>query len=193
MLGRIVPTREVQARWSFAEITGRFKHEYSGRFHDVTDVALIAKIQGGQAFESLTPGEKETLARWNETGFRHDFADAFRWYGTFRAESWSKEQLLRLNVVPTLDPQRRRRVVPLLSFLTAPRFSEATDPRVQADRVPLDEPLQLVEPLITGHWGTGEQVLWEGYFRAALFVRSEDLDAHILVWVPHEGNWPGRN
>jgi hypothetical protein len=127
------------------------------------------------------------LADWFETGLRSDFANSMRqWYDTFECQSWSKERLMRLKVIPRLDARK----VPLLSFLTSPRPLEDSDPRVAADKVPLNVAYLQKEPLISAHWDDGVEVLWEGYFRAALFARSEDPDAEILVWVPCKGNWP---
>ena len=40
-------------------------------------------------------------------------------------------------VLAALDPQRKKQIVPLISFLASPRFPEDTDPRNAADKVPL--------------------------------------------------------
>jgi hypothetical protein len=188
----VISRRELGARWSYAEVTGRFADTYRQNHTDSASVALLTKIADGTAFADLTRADRDMLVGWFETGLRKDYANAIQWYDTFKCESWSKDRLMRLNVIPLLDPQRQGRKVPLLSFLTSPRFPEDSDPRVAADKVPLDKPYRHEEPLVVGHWNDGLEVLWEGYFRAALFARSEDPDAEIFVWVPFEGNWPGK-
>jgi hypothetical protein len=192
MIGTVISRRELEARWSCAEVAGRFADDYRKYQTDPASVALLKKIADSAAFADLTHTDRDMLAEWFETGYRRDFANAMKWYDTFKCESWSKEKLMRLNAVPRLDPQWQGRTVPLLSFLTSPRPLEDSDARVAADKVPLNEPYQHKEPLVLGHWDNGLEVLWEGYFRAALFARSEDPDAEILVWVPFEGKWPGK-
>jgi hypothetical protein len=190
MIGTVIGRYELAARWSYAEVSGRFADEYRKRHPDSASIALRTKIANGAAFTDLSHTDHDMLVEWFETGVRSDFANAMRWYVSFKCESWSKEKLMRLNVVPRLDPQKKGRIVPLLSFLTSPRPLEDSDPRVTADKVPLNEPYLQKEPLVIGHWNDGLEVLWDGYFRAALFARSEDPDAEILVWMPFEGNWP---
>jgi hypothetical protein len=46
MIGKIVGHREVAARWSFVEITGRFGSAYTQNHRDAASVALIAKLDG---------------------------------------------------------------------------------------------------------------------------------------------------
>jgi hypothetical protein len=179
MIGKVIPTAELQARWSYAEIDGRFKQYY------IVDSDLRQKAADHVPFDELTQNEMSLLTRLNITGYRKDFALILSTIKTFQCESWTKEQLLRVYTLPILDPRRQKRHVPLLSFLTAPRFNEDTDPRVNADKVPLDTPFYQREPLIVGYWNYGVQVLYEGYFRAALFIRSENPNANILVWVPN--------
>jgi hypothetical protein len=193
MIGTIISRCELRARWSYAEVTGRFADTYRKNHTDSASVALLTKIADGAVFADLTHTDRDILVGWFETGLRKDYANAMQWYDTFKCESWSKEKLMRLNVLPCLDPQRQGRIVPLLSFLTSPRsLEDSDDPRVAADKVPLNERYRHKEPLVVGHWDNGLEVLWDGYFRAALFARSEDPNAEIFVWVPFEGNWPGK-
>jgi hypothetical protein len=190
MIGMVISRREIEARWSYAEVTGRFADKYRQNHTDPDSVALLRKIEGGAAFADLTQTDRDMLTGWFETGFRNDFAAGMKWYDTFKCESWRKERLMRLNVVPRLDPKGRGRKVSLHDFLTSPLPDEDSHPRVAANKVSRDTPYQQKEPLIVGHWDDGLEVLWEGYFRATLFARSEDRDAEILMWVPFEGNWP---
>jgi hypothetical protein len=191
MKGTIVSPLEVQARWSWAEIAGRHAARYRAVHPEPDDLALQDQIVAGTSFDSLPGRDKARLAHWFQTGYRSDYANAFGWYQSFICQAWTKDQLLQLCALPRLDPQRRWQLVPLLSFLLSPADpNDPDDPRVAAQRVPLDQPFTQTEPLVLGHWDDGTEVLWEGYFRAALFLRSEDRDAQVLVWVPHRGHWP---
>jgi len=62
-----------------------------------------------------------------------------------------------------------------------------------ADMVPIDSPFEQQE-LDVGHWDNSARLtLWEGNFRAVLISSIADPDAQVLIWVPHEGNWPGKS
>ena len=188
MLGKIVKPAEVAARWSFCEITGRFAGEYRERHRDPDSAALIAKIMTGLAFDDLTDADHARLADWFHTGFRSDFANAMRWYDAFICESWTAERLSNLCVMPSVEPDRRR----LGSLTNSPGRDEIANPRVALARIPHDEIYKHGEPLVVGHWDDGLPVLWEGYFRAMLFLRSAKPSDEILLWVPHIGTWPTR-
>jgi hypothetical protein len=200
MLGKIVGHREIAARWSYAEITGRFASAYIQNHQDAGSVALISKIRNGAPFDNLDGAERERLAEWFDTGYRRDFANALHgWYRSFRCESWTKSQLARIHTLPYIDPLGRNRSLAFLSYLAHPRKRlpggrlDAGDPAVAADAIPIDVPFVQLEPLIIGHWDDGTLLLWEGNFRAALFFRTADPKARVLVWVPHEGSWPGNS
>jgi hypothetical protein len=75
MLGKIVGHREIAARWSYAEITGRFASAYIQNHQDSGSVALISKIRNGASFDNLDGAERERLALWFDTGYRRDFPD----------------------------------------------------------------------------------------------------------------------
>jgi hypothetical protein len=75
--GTIVTHREVAARWSYSEVTGRFASQYSQRYIDPDSVTLISKITSSVPFENLTDPEKQQLAEWFDTGYRQDYANAF--------------------------------------------------------------------------------------------------------------------
>jgi hypothetical protein len=197
MIGRIVGHREVAARWSFVEITGRFASAYIENHWDAASVALIAKIKNGASFDDLGGAERERLALWFDTGFRADFSNALNgWYRSFRCESWTKSQLAKIHTLPAVDPLGRYRSLTFLSYLAHPRKRlpsgalDERDPAVAADAIPIDVPFVQPEPLIAGHWDDGTLMLWEGNFRAVLFSRAADPEAEVLVWVPHEGSWP---
>jgi hypothetical protein len=200
MQSRIISQRELAARWSYAEVTGRFANEYIGRFQNSESIALIAKIAGATPFDILDAAEKERLSVWFETGYRKDYANAFNgWYKSFQCETWTKSQLARVHTLPVIDPLEQRRSLAFLSYLAHPRKRlpngdiDIRDPAVAADSVPIATPFVQKEPLVIGHWDDGKLTLWEGNFRAVLFARTSDPKAEVLVWMPHEGNWPGKN
>jgi hypothetical protein len=199
MLGKIVNHREVAARWSYAEVTGRFASAYVEAHQDAESVALITKIRNDASFDDLDEIERERLAVWFDTGYRKDYAKALNgWYKSFRCESWTKSQLARVHTLPIIDPLGQWRSLAFLSYLAYPRRRlpdgepDVRDPAVAADMVPTDTPFVQREPLIIGHWDDGKIVLWEGNFRAVLFARTADPKAEVLAWVPYEGNWPGK-
>src|SRR5262249_44763726 len=116
----------------------------------------------------------------------------------FRCESWTKSQLARVHTLPIIDPLGQGRSLAFLSYLAHPRKClhgggpDQRDPAVAADAVAIATPFVQKEPLIIVHWDDGKLTLWEGNFRAVLFARTADPDAEVLVWVPHEGSWPGK-
>jgi hypothetical protein len=158
MLGRIISQREVAARWSYAEVTGRFGNEYKSLFNDPESVALLAKVEGGVSFDHLDETKKDRLATWFSGGYRRDYANALNgWYRSFRCESWTKSQLARVHTLPIIDPLGQHRSLTLFSYLAHPRRRrpngelETNDPAVAADAVPLDQQFMQTEPLIVGH------------------------------------------
>jgi hypothetical protein len=174
MKGKIITHREVAARWSYAEITGRFAAEYATRHPEAASVALMTKIRSGTLFDDLNQAERDQLSNWFDTGYRRDYATVFNaWYRSFRGESWTKSQLAAVYTPSSTEPS-----------------GEGRDAAVAADAVPTASTQQ--EPLIIGHRDDGKLALWEGTCRASLFARAADEDAQILVWVPYDGNWPGR-
>ena len=198
-IGQIVSQREIAARWSFAEITGRFASEYIAAHRDRLSSDLIAKILGGAPYDELDEGERELLSHWFDTGYRKDYARALNgWYDSFRCESWTKSQLARVHTLPIIDPLKQGRSLAFLSYLAHPRHRlpngdlEVRDAAVAADSIPIDTPFAQKEPLVIGHWDDGKLTLWEGNFRAVLFARTADPAAQVLVWMPHEGRWPGK-
>ncbi|UWU68195.1 hypothetical protein [Bradyrhizobium sp. NC92] len=199
MKGKIFTHREVAARWSYAEVTGRFAADYAANHQQPESVALMAKIKSGAPFDSLDAAERDRLGVWFDTGLRRDYANALNnWYNSFRCESWTKSQLARVHTLPIIDPLGQGRSLAFLSYLAHPRRRlpngqlETRDPAVAADAVPINTPFAQQEPLVIGHWDDGKLVLWEGNFRAVLFARTADPKAEVLVWMPHEGNWPGK-
>ncbi|MET4491642.1 hypothetical protein [Bradyrhizobium sp. LA7.1] len=200
MKGKIVTNREVAVRWSYAEVTGRFGAKYAAAHQEPESIALIAKILNGALFDDLDDTERKRLGAWFDTGLRSDFAGALNsWYTSFRCESWSKSELGVVYTLPIIDPLGRGRSFTFASYLAHPRkvlaggSLDPNDPAVAADAVSPGTPFLQKEPLVVGHWGDGKLVLWEGNFRAALFVRTADAEAEILVWVPNEGHWPKRD
>ena len=199
MKGTLASHREVAARWSYAELTGRFAAEYAQRHVGLISAALISKIVSGVPFENLTDEEKQLLAAWFDTGYRKDYANAFNgWYTKFRCESWTKSQLARIHTLPIIDPLAQGRQLAFISYLAHPRRKrpdgtpDPLDAAVAADNVPITTPFVQKAPLIVGHWDNGKLTLWEGNFRAVLFARTPDPATEVLVWVPHDGQWPGK-
>lgn len=194
MKGKIASNREIAARWSFAEITGRFANAYRQNHTDVVSVTLMAKIQGGALFDNLSPAEHYLLAQWFDTGYRRDYAYALNnWYRTFHCVSWTKSQLARVHTLPIIDPLEAGRSLAFLSYIAHPRKRlpngqpDQRDPAVAADATPISMPFVQSEPLIVGHWSDGKLTLWEGNFRAVLFARTADPAAEVLVWIPLDG------
>lgn len=185
MLGKVVSHREIAARWSYAEVTGRFASEYAQNHQDASSVALMEKIKTGTSFDDLDSAERGRLAVWFDTGYRHDFANAFNgWYQSFRCESWTKSQLARVRTLPVIDPLGQCRSLAFLSYLAHPRRQlpngdlDMRDAANAADAIRIDTPFEQREPLIVGHWdNSAKLMLWEGNFRAVLFSRTVDPDA----------------
>lgn len=194
----IASSQEVAARWSFAEVTGRFATEYSQNHTDDASVALIAKIHNGAPFVSLNQTERDLLAHWFSTGYRQQMATTFyQWYTSFRLENWTKSKLARVHTLPIIDPLQQYRSLTFISYLAHPRKTingtpDLRDPAVKADTVSMTTVFHQTEPLVIGHWNDGRLVLWEGNFRAVLFARTPDPRATVEVWMPHEGSWPGK-
>jgi hypothetical protein len=74
MIGTIISRCELQARWSYAEVTGRFADTYRKNHTDSASVALLTKIADGAAFADLTHTDRDMLVGWFETGLRKDYA-----------------------------------------------------------------------------------------------------------------------
>jgi hypothetical protein len=200
MLGKIASHREIAARWSYAEVTGRFAQAYAEAHTDPASIALIKRIKMGASFDDLGQAERDLLSTWFDTGYRRDYARALNgWYRSFRCESWTKSRLARVHTLPIIDPLGQGRSLAFLSYLAHPRRRlpngdvDVRDPAVAADAVSIDTPFVQREPLVIGHWDDGKLTLWEGNFRAVLFARTADPQAEVLCWVPYEGNWPGKS
>jgi hypothetical protein len=101
---------------------------------------------------------------------------------TYECLAWTKQQLGQAYTILRMAPSRKENI-PFLSFIACPRFAESWDPRVQADEIPFDTPFVQMEPVIILPHGT-MHILIEGYLRSVLFMRSRELDARIMVWVP---------
>jgi hypothetical protein len=199
MKGKVITHRELAARWSYAEITGRFASKYATNHQDPQSVALINKINNGISFGDLDQAERDQLANWFDTGYRRDCAKVFNaWYVSFRVESWTKSQLAAVYTLPINDPLGQGRSLTFGDYIAHARrrlpngHVDIRDAAVAADSVPSATPFIQREPLVIGHRSDGKLALWEGKFRACLFSRVADQDAQILVWVPYEGKWPGR-
>ena len=55
----------------------------------------------------------------------------------YECQAWTKDQLGRIYTIVEMAPDRSSNI-PFLSFIACPRFNEASDPRVQADRIPFE-------------------------------------------------------
>ena len=100
----------------------------------------------------------------------------------YECQAWTKDQFGRIYTIVEMAPDRKSNI-PFLSFIACPRFNEPSDPRVQADRIPLETPFVQTEPVIVLPYGS-INILIDGYLRGVLFMRSPDPDATILVWFP---------
>jgi hypothetical protein len=187
MIGQRITTPVLHARWAYGEITSpRFANFYRGG----VPPDLMQKASDGIPFEALEPNETALLTAL-QSQVRQALLPFLSGINEFVCESWSKATLMRVYTLPALDPQRRGRLVPLISFVASPRFLDAngnpepTDPRVAADQVPLTEAFVNSEPVPVGLW-QGYRVLIDGYRRSILFLRSENLQGEILAWVPVE-------
>jgi hypothetical protein len=187
-VGDRIDLRELQARWAYAELaSSRVGHHYRREFPE--NRVLFEKVSNGELYDTVLPGEVDQLVIMNEW-YRSGLVQPLQQYSAFVCESWTKDQLGRALTVPALDPRRQGRNVPILSFAVAPHFTrsdgtmEDTDPRVIANMIPLDHEFTQTEPVPVTPLLNGQYLLLDGYLRSLLFLRSEDPDRHMLVWVP---------
>jgi hypothetical protein len=172
---------ELKARWAFNEFrTERGKVNYAQLCPE--------KIRDGVRFSELAPQEVSHLV-WMAEQYRAPLMPDLK-ADRYECKLWTKEQLGRTYTIRRMAPSRNDNI-PFLSFVACPRFTELanpqlleqSDPRVQADKIPFDEPLRQEEPVIVLPCDTA-QILIEGYLRGVLFMRSRDPDSRIMVWVP---------
>jgi hypothetical protein len=186
-VGDQISFHELQARWAYSEITSsRVGYKYRREYPQCA--GLFQRADAGVPFEQLSQAEVDQLVVMNEW-YRPGLIAPLRTFSRFICQSWTKDELARSFTVPALDPQRRGRSVPFVSFATGPRFigpqgnPERTDPRVAADAVQLTWPTMQVEPVPVMPSGGG-YILLDGYLRSILIFRSENPDDRLLVWVP---------
>ena len=174
MDGTRISRDELKARWAFDELRTR---RWAGAFASPSPERVRTSVD----FADLTRGERLPLV-WMIEVCRKNLVAELRRHGSYRCESWTKEQVGRTFTVPRMAPNRKENI-PFLWFLACPRFAEPWEPRVEADQIPFDAPFVQTEPaIVLPHDAT--QILVEGYLRAALFRRSRGPDARLLVWVP---------
>ena len=174
MEGARITREELKVRWAFSEFRAeRWRAGYA---------ALSAgKIREGVAFPELTPDEVSHLS-WMIEKCRANLVPELNKADTYECQAWTKEQLGRIYTIVPMSPSREENI-PILSFIACARFTEQSDPRVQADKIPFDTPFVQTEPVIVLPYGA-IQLLIDGYLRSVLFMRSRDPDARIMVWVP---------
>lgn len=103
---------------------------------------------------------------------------------SYQCAAWLRQELGRVWAIPAFDPNGKQHLIPYLSFLAGSRPpNEPNDPRRAADGVPTTQAFIQAEPGIVGLLNT-VPVLLDGYCRSVLFMRSENLYAQFLVWVP---------
>lgn len=130
------------------------------------------------AFADLTTGEIAHLAWIAETSRKHHVPELNK-ADVYECQAWTKDQLGRTYTIVGMAPDRNSSI-PFLAFIACPRFNEPSDPRVQADRIPLETSFVQTEPVIVLPSGT-MNILIDGYLRSVLFMRSPDPDAKILL------------
>ena len=182
-VGDRAPSAEIRARWTYSEFGGtqRFLHTYPN-----ADAVIVKQAEAGTPFDALSLAEKsalETVHSTDRTGLWH----LLQQIPTYECVSWSKGAICQCYVVPALDPQGRAVSVPIIAYIASPRNNDPADARTSADRVPLGTPFAQAEPICVIPIqvnGRGVPMILDGTGRTVLFIRSDDLLAEILVWVP---------
>ncbi|MGJ4905499.1 hypothetical protein ACQR0V_28305 [Bradyrhizobium sp. HKCCYLS2058] len=185
MKGTKISARDMKARWTWGELTSpRFGKKIAG--HGGEAVRLQKLAEGGARFEELPDADKDILASIAEkrqSGFLQNVTGV----NEFVCEEWTREDLLKTDVIPALSPKKDR-VIPYSEFITNPSFTvggkpEWSDPRHSADSWPKDKPFSQDEPALAVTRG-GKKILLDGYGRSVIFMRHGKDTDRFLVWVP---------
>lgn len=170
MTANEIDAHELKARWGFSEARSpRWSADY-------------ASVKLPTSFDDTSPETREELVA-ALTKQRPHLAPAIDAHEKYETQLWSKEQLGRAYTILRMAPSRNANI-PFLSFIACPRFDEDSDPRVQADAVPFDEPFVQTEGAIILPIADVGPILIEGYFRSVIFMRTPDPNARIAVWYP---------
>ena len=174
MEGMKITRDELKARWAFNELRAE-------RWRETYATFPLETIRQDAAFVDLTAEEIAQLA-WIAEECRKYLVPELNKADFYECQAWTKDQFGRIYTIVEMAPDRKSNI-PFLSFIACPRFNEPSDPRVQADRIPLETPFVQTEPVIVLPYGS-INILIDGYLRGVLFMRCPDPDAKILVWFP---------
>ena len=179
MLGSVISSGDVQARWAYAEIS-------SSRFGWCFKEALLAfpellqKARRHAPFDDLAPDEKRRLRD------AHAYCREFSlWFfnrppndGLYRCEAWSKADMARLWTIAVFGSK------PFMEFLAdIPDASDESDPRnISPEFISEDDYIQHEPGVVC--LIDGGCMLIEGYRRSVLFMKFAASDAQFLLWVP---------
>jgi hypothetical protein len=185
----IISQRELGARWAYGELASdRFATAYPD-----DEASRIVRQKAAQRvpFHHLTLPEAELLASMLERSVRArpdgGLLVGLAKFENYRLESWSKDRVRTLRLVPGLD------WLPLADWDRPLSDAEKgdlawDDPRASAARVPRGTPFMQDEGIIVIPWRHEMlgplQVLLEGTRRALLFLRDAPETARLLVWTP---------
>ena len=162
MLGTRITREQLKARWAFSELSAE-------RWRTTYAAYPLEKIRQDVAFADLTP-EEITHPAWIAEKSREHFVPELNRADVYECQAWTKDQHGRTYTIAELAPDRNSNI-PFLSFIACPRFSETSDPRVQADRIPFETPFVQTEPVIVLPYDT-INILIDGSLRSVLFMRS---------------------
>lgn len=188
-IGNRVTRRVLKARWAYSELTStRVGYKYEANYKNGDNTHVFEYARANKPFEELDESDTSHLVTMNEH-YRAGFQEALATSEVYECAAWTKDELSRVLTIPVLDPQRKNRNVPFLSYAIAPPFRrpdgtvEMTDPRAVAETIPLDKRTLQHEP-VPAIRVNGRYMLLDGYLRSILFMRSEDPDATLLAWIP---------
>jgi hypothetical protein len=188
LIGTVVSDRVLRARWAYGELrSDRFRKRYVGRGPS----HLLDNAAQGIPFEQLSPQDVTVLAQMVVRVRGRPFACHVDG-STYRCEAWTREQLLQVMALPVINPPERKTCIAYRRFLSAPPTStaggrpQATDPRFVIRTIPAEQRFEQQEPVIVVRRGR-HLILLEGYLRSLHFLRSNDPNDRLLVWVPEAG------
>ena len=185
MIGTVIPTRLVKARWAWSELTSpRFAKKYGSLGPDA--VRLQGMANAGARFDSLSAPDVDILVSLIEKR-QSGFMPAFNGIENFVCVAWTKQDLLASLTIPAMSPAKNRHI-PYSEFIKNPPHivdgkPEWSDPRVTADNWPNDQSFSQTEPAISIRVN-GQNMLIDGYGRSVIYMRhGKDADV-FMVWTP---------
>ena len=183
---------EVRARWAYGEMCStRFGAKYLS--HKPSQGVLDC-VSRGDAFESVAGGLWSELDSLLDLARPNEFHSHLSVYQTFTCVGWSKTDLNSAYALPAFSMPDKRNPIRYSEFFNGrPNtgawsngtqwiigFAEESDPRVAAFRTP-DIPQR--DPGIAVPYNDS-YILFEGYLRSILYMRTLDDQLKFLVWVP---------